>query len=91
MRTNTDREEIIWCEILVSLNAEPALEFHSELWRVFRRYTEEERAMIRIDIGLLIVQRSGIMANRGWYRRIIRSFGPLLYNLYGGDRMAVFL
>ena len=31
----------------MSLNAEPALEFHSELWRVFRRYTEEERAMMK--------------------------------------------
>jgi len=43
-QTNTGREEIVWCEISVSLDAEPALEFHSELWRVFRRYTEEERA-----------------------------------------------
>ena len=41
------REKAIWCKTFMSLDAEPALEFHSELWRVFRRYTEEERAMIK--------------------------------------------
>ena len=78
-RTNTGREEIIWCEISVSLYAEPALEFRSELRRVFRRYTEEERATMK-----------DLLLTEGGTAELSGHSVPCCAFLCSGDRMTVF-